>query len=500
MTYSNSIYSIILINFVKNLSNPKILLPIMKKITLFTAFLVSICSYGQSISGFVKNPSFEDGPVGTIAQYQTLNDWKLGGANMTGASASIQSTDVHAGDGSNALEVTSEYAGSGGEWNVRLMNTTYPFDADGINPIDITVSFWAKTTDLDPTDQNSNGDFRILIKDTGSANFPDATNRVILETDTWIYVTKTFTFDPATDYNLSLYLEFGKVNGTTQIDGITASVTGGATLDPTSEPVVVTQSGFILNPSFEDGSAGPLVRNAVLDNWKLEGANAAGDNSAIIQTTNVHDGDGSNALEVTNLASAGEWNNKVTSTAYPFDGDGINPIDVTISFWAKTTDTDPISGNANGDLKLIVRDAVSASDKSNRAILATDGWVFITKTFSFPATTNYSLSLSIQFGRLEGVTQIDGITSSVSGGATLATQDILINDLNIFIYPNPVKNILSYNSEGIKNIEVYNLLGQKLIEEKAVGSLNTSAFSKGSYLLKLLGENGSVSTVRFIKE
>ncbi|MEC8323327.1 MAG: T9SS type A sorting domain-containing protein, partial [Bacteroidota bacterium] len=252
--------------------------------------------------------------------------------------------------------------------------------------------------------------------------------------------------------------------------------------------------------SFEDGSAGPLVRNAVLDNWKLEGANAAGDNSAIIQTTNVHDGDGSNALEVTNLASAGEWNNKVTSTTYPFDGDGINPIDVTISFWAKTTDTDPVSGNANGDLKLIVRDAVSASDKSNRAILATDGWVFITKTFSFPAATNYSLSLSIQFGRLEGVTQIDGITSSVSGGATLATQDILINDSSIFIYPNPVKNVLSYNTEGVKNIEVYNLLGQKLIEEKAVGSLNTSAFSKGSYLLKLLGENGSVSTARFIKE
>ena len=55
-------------------------------------------------------------------------------------------------------------------------------------------------------------------------------------------------------------------------------------------------------------------------------------------------------------------------------------------------------------------------------------------------------------------------------------------------------------AEGIKNIEVYNLLGQKLIEEKAVGSLNTSAFSKGSYLLKLLGENGSVSSVRFIKE
>ena len=499
MTYSNSIFSIILINFVKNLSNPKILLPIMKKITLLTAFLISVFSYGQSISGFVKNPSFEDGPVGTIAQYQTLNDWKLGGANMTGASASIQSTDVHTGDGSNALEVTSEYVGSGGEWNVRLMNTTYPFDADGINPIEITVSFWAKTSDQDPTDQNTNGDFRILIKDTGSANFPDATNRVILETDTWVYVTKTFAFDPATDYNLSLYLEFGRVDGTTQIDGITTAVTGGATLDPTSEPVEVTQSGFILNPSFEDGPAGPLVRNAVLDNWKLEGANAAGDNSAIIQTTNVHAGDGSNALEVTNLASAGEWNNKVTSTTYPLDGDGINPIDVTISFWAKTSDTDPDSGNASGDLKLVLRDAVSASDKSNRAILGTDTWFYVTKTFSFPAATSYSLSLSLQFGRLEGVTQIDGITSSVSGGATLATQDIAISDSSVFIYPNPVMNVLNYSAEGVENIEVYNLLGQKLIEEKAFGSVNTSDLPKGYYILNLTRENGSVSTKRFLK-
>ena len=40
----------------------------------------------------------------------------------------------------------------------------------------------------------------------------------------------------------------------------------------------------------------------------------------------------------------------------------------------------------------------------------------------------------------------------------------------------------------------------KLKEEKADGSINTSAFPKGSYILKLLGENGAVSTKKFKKE
>ena len=61
-------------------------------------------------------------------------------------------------------------------------------------------------------------------------------------------------------------------------------------------------------------------------------------------------------------------------------------------------------------------------------------------------------------------------------------------------------DVLNYKSEGVKNIEVYNSLGQKLISEKAVGSVNTSAFPKGSYFLKLIGVNGAVSTKIFKKK
>ena len=283
------------------------------------------------------------------------------------------------------------------------------------------------------------------------------------------------------------------------------SWTAGATWTPNFYPwsfsYLQTLSGFVVNPSFEDGSAAVMVKDVPLDDWTLAGGNTADEGvSASIQTTNVHAGDGSSALEVTNGASVGEWNIKINSTTYPFNGNNTDPIEVTVAFWAKTTDANPVS-NPNGDLKLIVRDAVTAIDRSTRAILTTNTWVYINKTFNvFPAAANYSLSLSFQFGRLVGDTQIDGITTSVTGGASLATEDIVKDDSSVFIYPNPAMNVLNYKAEGVKNIEVYNLLGQKLKAEKAVGSVNTSTFPKGSYILKLIRENGTVSTKIFVKE
>ena len=176
-------------------------------------------------------------------------------------------------------------------------------------------------------------------------------------------------------------------------------------------------------------------------------------------------------------------------------------FEVTVSFWAKTTDTDPADGNPNGDLKVVVHDRVGSIDRTLRTNLTTNTWTNHTLTFTtFPAAASYTLALSFQFGKLEGVTQIDGITSSVTGGASLGLEDISKNDSTVFIYPNPVMNVLNYRAEGVKNIEVYNLLGQKLKAEKAVGSINTSTFPKGSYILKLISENGAVSTKKFIKE
>lgn len=187
----------------------------MKRYLFLTSLFFISFSYGQTFNGFVKNPSFEDGENVTIPKYQTRDHWKLGGggSDATGVSASIQSTNVHAGDGTKALEVAS--VNSGKEWDIRLINTTYAFAGDNTNPIDVTVSFWAKTSDTNPGSEAATGDMRLLVKDTGSANLGDNTQRVLLTTDTWVYITKTLTYPAAADYNLSLFLEFGKVDGVT---------------------------------------------------------------------------------------------------------------------------------------------------------------------------------------------------------------------------------------------------------------------------------------------
>ena len=265
-----------------------------------------------------------------------------------------------------------------------------------------------------------------------------------------------------------------------------------------------TISGFVANPSFEDGSVGTITKNQTLNDWKLGGPYSDGTGvSASIQTANVHAGDGTKALEVTSVnINNQEWGIRLINTTYAFAGDNINPIDVTVSFWAKTSDTDPGSEAATGDMRLLVKDTGSANlgDKTQRVLLTTDTWVYITKTLTYPAAADYNLSLFLEFGKVDGVTQIDGITTSVTGGATLAAQDIAKDDSSIFTYPNPAMDVLNYRSEGIKNIEVYNSLGQKLKEEKADGSVNISSFPKGSYILKLLGENGVVVSNKFVKE
>ncbi len=184
-----------------------------------------------------------------------------------------------------------------------------------------------------------------------------------------------------------------------------------------------TTSGFITNPSFETGATGSLTKDVALNDWVLSGADATDTGVlAAIQTSNIHSGNGSNSLEVSNTvnASTGEARIKVTNSTFPFTGDNTTPITVTVEFWAKTTDVNPVSHNASGDLKLVLSDATSSTNKSSRAILTTGEWVYVSKTFSvFPAATNYSLSLSLQFAGLQGVTQIDGMYASVTGGATL---------------------------------------------------------------------------------
>ena len=71
-------------------------------------------------------------------------------------------------------------------------------------------------------------------------------------------------------------------------------------------------------------------------------------------------------------------------------------------------------------MRLIVKDLLTSSNRSEPVLLNTDTWVSVEKTFNlFPAAANYELTFHLEFGLVDGVAQIDGITTSVTGGANL---------------------------------------------------------------------------------
>ena len=71
-------------------------------------------------------------------------------------------------------------------------------------------------------------------------------------------------------------------------------------------------------------------------------------------------------------------------------------------------------------------------------------------------------------------------------------------------YPNPVKDVLNFNSDNtISTISVYNLAGQNIDYVKVNQSnytLNTTKLNTGVYIVKVDFENGTNKTIKIIKK
>jgi len=74
---------------------------------------------------------------------------------------------------------------------------------------------------------------------------------------------------------------------------------------------------------------------------------------------------------------------------------------------------------------------------------------------------------------------------------------------NFIAYPNPVKDVLNLaHTEKISNVEVFNLLGQKIIAKSldaTQGQLDLSHLSSGSYLVKVMSGN-VIKTIKVLKQ
>lgn len=81
----------------------------------------------------------------------------------------------------------------------------------------------------------------------------------------------------------------------------------------------------------------------------------------------------------------------------------------------------------------------------------------------------------------------------------VATQN---NQTSFNTYPNPVNNRLYFSTEIVDSVEVFNIQGSKISDEKvANNSIDTSGLSKGLYLVRCLDTEGShITTLKVIKE
>ena len=100
---------------------------------------------------------------------------------------------------------------------------------------------------------------------------------------------------------------------------------------------------------------------------------------------------------------------------------------------------------------------------------------------------------------INGVQSLARLAVTVTVGLGVSENELL----NVLLTPNPVKNAFNLQSSVVlKTAELYNLLGQKVLEQHFNNThitLDVSNLTSGNYILKVYSETGQ-KTLRMIKE
>jgi len=73
----------------------------------------------------------------------------------------------------------------------------------------------------------------------------------------------------------------------------------------------------------------------------------------------------------------------------------------------------------------------------------------------------------------------------------------LENTINVSVYPNPFINELNFETEGFKNVSIYNVLGELVIFSK-LSKVNVTDLSKG-YYVSIVNVDGFKAIVKLVK-
>lgn len=84
--------------------------------------------------------------------------------------------------------------------------------------------------------------------------------------------------------------------------------------------------------------------------------------------------------------------------------------------------------------------------------------------------------------------------------AALSVDDFNLAKNEIKLYPNPATTVLNIEmTQSIKQVTIYSMLGKEVLKTQN-NTVDVSGLSNGFFLIKVEGENGNISTQRFIKK
>ena len=110
-------------------------------------------------------------------------------------------------------------------------------------------------------------------------------------------------------------------------------------------------------------------------------------------------------------------------------------------------------------------------------VAATKGQVFTTVTIESDDST-LEFGITIEEGLLTGVTELSAETQ---------------------LYPNPTSGQFTVEGLNVSQVEVYNLVGQKVYEAQGqVVNINASDWNRGIYLVNVKHQNGAIETKRLV--
>ena len=251
-------------------------------------------------------------------------------------------------------------------------------------------------------------------------------------------------------------------------------------------------NGFVENAGFEDATSS-IAPWTLTGDGSLATATFSNDATEGVQAARIDFG-----ANVTG-GQAILWNNY----AFPISPAVVYNETVTVSWDMKATSNADIKVSPRWKMAIVGGATRTTFGASNIATNAYASYSVSRNVSNFAAETYSDIELGLNiFGGEEGASVlIDNIVTTITG-TTLGVDNVtFLNDKNIRLFPNPVSDILTIHSaSNIVSIKAINLLGQVLVIQNGVSNkLNVSTLPSGTYILKIVNENGAVSTKKFIK-